>query len=36
MVNALITTVLTKNNRPISADFLVEYFNRAGIVLEEI
>ncbi len=36
MVNALITTVLTKNNRPISADFLVEHFNRAGIVLEEI
>ncbi len=36
MVNARITTVLTKNNRPIPADFLVEYFNRAGIVLEEI
>ncbi len=36
MVNARITTVLTKNNRPISADFLVEYFNRAGIILEDI
>ncbi len=36
MVKARITTVLTKNKRPISADFLVEYFNRAGIVVEEI
>lgn len=36
MVSAKITTVLTRNNRPISADFLVEKFNNAGIVLQEI
>ena len=36
MVNARITTVLTKNSRPISADFLVDKFNDAGIVIEDI
>ena len=36
MVNARITTVLTRNNRPISADFLVDKFNDAGIVLEDV
>ncbi len=36
MVNARITTVLTKNNRPISADFLVDKFKESGIILEDI
>ena len=36
MVTARITTVLTRNNRPISADFLVDKFNESGIVLEDI
>jgi acyl-CoA thioester hydrolase len=36
MVAAQITAVLTKNNRPIAADFLVDKFNDAGIVLEII
>ena len=36
MVNARITTVLTRNDRPISADFLVDKFNDAGIVVEDI
>lgn len=36
MVNARITAVLTRNNRPISADILVSKFNDAGILMEEI
>lgn len=36
MVNARITTVLTKNSRPVSPDILVDKFNKAGIVLEEV
>ena len=36
MVNARITAVLTKNNRPISPDILVDKFNAAGIVIEDI
>ncbi len=36
MVAARITAVLTKNNRPVAADFLVDKFNNAGIMLEEI
>jgi len=36
MVNARITTVLTKNNRPVSPDILVEKFEGAGIKLEEV
>ena len=36
MVNARITTVLTRNNRPISADFLVDKFSESGIVLEDV
>ncbi|MCF6331970.1 MAG: acyl-CoA thioesterase [Draconibacterium sp.] len=35
MVNARITAVLTKNNRPILPDILVDVFERAGIVMEE-
>lgn len=36
MVNARITTVLTKNNRPVSPDILVEKFEEAGIKMEEV
>ena len=36
MVNARITTVLTKNGRPVSADILEDKFSAAGIVLEEV
>jgi hypothetical protein len=31
MVNAKITTVLTKNNRPISHDIFIEKLESAGI-----
>jgi acyl-CoA thioester hydrolase len=36
IVNARITTVLTKNNRPISPEILEEKFGEAGIKLEEV
>ena len=36
MVNARITTVLTKNNRPVSSEILEEKFTEAGINMEEI
>jgi len=36
MVNARITTVLTRNNRPISPDILVDKFSESGIVLEDV
>jgi acyl-CoA thioester hydrolase len=36
MVDARITTVLTKNNRPVSYDILVEKFESAGIKIEEV
>lgn len=36
MVNARITAVLTRNSRPVSPDVLVEKFNEAGIVMEEL
>ena len=36
MVNAKITTVLTRNNRPIAQDILVERFEATGIKMEEI
>lgn len=36
MVNARITTVLTKNNRPVSPNILEEKFEEAGIKIEEI
>jgi acyl-CoA thioester hydrolase len=35
MVDARITAVLTKNNRPISPEALEEKFNKAGIVLNQ-
>ena len=35
MVDAKITSVLTRNNRPISSDILVENFAANGIKLEE-
>ncbi len=35
MVSALITAVLTKNNRPISSDIFVEKMEKAGISIEE-
>ncbi|WP_372950196.1 acyl-CoA thioesterase [Mariniphaga sp.] len=35
MVNARITTVLTRNGRPVSPEILEKKFNLAGIVLEE-
>lgn len=35
LVNAKITTVLTRNNRPISPDMLVEKFAAAGIIMED-
>jgi len=36
MVNAKITAVLTKAGRPIVPDILVEKFEAAGIVMEEV
>ena len=36
MVNARITTVLTKNNRPVSPKILEEKFEEAGIKMEYI
>lgn len=36
MVNARITTVLTRGGRPISPDILVEKFEAKGIALEEV
>lgn len=36
MVDARITVVLTKNGRPIPPNILIEKFEKAGIVLEEI
>ena len=36
MVKARITTVLTKNNRPISPEILVNRFEQIGIILEEV
>lgn len=35
MLNARITTVLTKNNRPVSPTFLERKFEEAGIIIEE-
>jgi len=35
LVNAKITTVLTRNNRPVSPDMLVEKFEAAGIMMGE-
>jgi acyl-CoA thioester hydrolase len=35
MVNARITTVLTRNGRPVSPEILEDKFKAAGIVLEE-
>lgn len=36
MVNARITAVLTKNNRPVSPEILLDKFEKAGIKLEEV
>lgn len=36
MLNARITAVLTKNNRPISSDIFIEKFEGAGIKVEEV
>ncbi len=36
MVNARITGVLTKNNRPLSSSVLEEKFEKAGIKMEEV
>ncbi len=36
MVNAKITAVLTRNNRPLFSDLLVEKFTEAGIIMEEV
>jgi len=36
MVNAKITAVLTRGGRPISPEVLVEKFEAAGIVMEEV
>jgi len=36
MVNARITTVLTRSGRPISPDILVDKFEAVGIVMEEV
>ena len=36
MVKAKITTVLTKNGRPLPSDLLVEKFEAAGIEMEEV
>ncbi len=35
IVTARITTVLTKNNRPISSDFFIEKMEKGGIRIEE-
>ena len=36
MVKGLITSVLTRNGRPLPSDILVEKFVKAGIKIEEI
>ncbi len=36
MVNARITTVLTRGGRPISPDILVDKFKAVGVVMEEV
>jgi len=36
MINARIVAVLTKNNRPVSSEILVERFEKAGIRMEDI
>jgi acyl-CoA thioester hydrolase len=36
MVNAKITAVLTRAGRPMSPEILVDKFNEAGIVMEEV
>jgi len=36
MVDAQITAVLTRAGRPISPEILIEKFNRAGIIMEEV
>ena len=36
IVNARITTVLTRNNRPISPDILEDKFSKSGILMEEV
>lgn len=36
MVDARITTVLTKNNRPVSPEILEDKFNSTGIYLDDI
>ncbi len=36
MINARITAVLTKNNRPVSPEILLEKFEKVGIKLEEV
>ena len=36
IVNARITTVLTRNNRPISPDILEDKFSKSGILMEQI
>jgi acyl-CoA thioester hydrolase len=35
MVDARITTVLTRNGRPVSPEILEDKFSAAGIILEE-
>jgi len=36
MVNARITGILTKNNRPVSSDTVAEKLEKAGIKMEEV
>ena len=36
MLDARITTVLTKNNRPVSPEILIDKFEKSGIKLEEV
>jgi acyl-CoA thioester hydrolase len=36
MVNARITAVLTRGSRPVAPDILIEKFEEAGIVMEEV
>ena len=36
MVDARITAVLTKNNRPVAPDILVEKFEKIGVQMEEL
>ena len=36
MVKAKITTVLTKNNRPVASDILIKKFEQSGIKVEEV